>query len=368
MRGPRVKPVVIAAGGTGGHFFPAEALAAALIARGERVVLMTDARSAATSSAVFGGCEIHVIAGAGIAGRSLRRAVAGALAIGRGVLAARNILVSLEPSVVIGFGGYPAVAPLLAARMMRQRPMLILHDQNAVLGKANRLLATFADRIALSFAPTKGVPQGRDSRLTGNPVRPPITAQIKAPYMPATDKINLLVLGGSLGATAFASLIPAALARLPDDLRSRLSLTMQCPARVIDEARAALAAAGVNAVLAPFFADVARLIVDAHLVVARAGGSTVAELAVIGRPAVLIPLRINDDQLANAQALAVAGGAVVVAQSDGAAALAAAIEALLLNPAQLAAMAIAAGRMGIADAAEQLADMVQNSMAGASRL
>jgi UDP-N-acetylglucosamine--N-acetylmuramyl-(pentapeptide) pyrophosphoryl-undecaprenol N-acetylglucosamine transferase len=310
MSGQRMAPIVIAAGGTGGHLFPAEALGAALIARGERVVLITDGRSAAARSAVFGGGEIHVVEGAGVAGRSLRRAVAGLSAIGAGVLAARRILAPMSAAAVVGFGGYPAVAPLLAARSLRQRPMLILHDQNAVLGKANRLLARLVDRIALSFPETGGLPLGRSGTLTGNPVRPAIAANSNAPYAAPAGEINLLVLGGSLGAGVFATLIPAALARLPEPLRSRIVLRMQCPAPLLEQAAAAFAACGIDATLAPFFDDVAAMLVQAHLVIARAGGSTVAELAVIGRPAVLIPLTINADQRANADALAAAGGAI----------------------------------------------------------
>jgi len=352
---PSKGPIVIAAGGTGGHFFPAEALAAALLARGERVVLMTDARSSAAKSAVFGACEIHIVPGAGMAGRSLRRALSGAVQIARGVVAARRILATISPAAVVGFGGYPAVAPVLAARSLRPRPVLILHDQNAVLGKANRLLARVADRIALSFPATE---IGPPSVLTGNPVRPTIVTNAKSPYAPPQQKINLLVLGGSLGASAFATLIPAALALLPESMRQKIVLTMQCPSPVIEPARAALAACGISATLAPFFQNVANLIVDAHLVIARSGGSTVAELAVIGRPALLIPLRINDDQRANADALAAAGGAIRVEQSAGETALAAAIEMLLSDPARLSAMAHAAGQMGITNAAEKLADLV----------
>jgi len=346
---------VIAAGGTGGHFFPAEALAAALLKRGERVVLMTDARSAAGKSAVFAACEIHIVPGAGVAGRSFRRAAAGAVAIARGVLAARRILAPMSAAAVVGFGGYPAVAPMLAARSLRNRPVLILHDQNAVFGKANRLLAKISDHIAVSFRSTTGA-------LTGNPVRPAIAANAKSPYAAPEEQMSLLVLGGSLGATAFATLIPEALALLPAALRGRIVLTMQCPAPAIESARAALAAVDVAANLAPFFEDVATLLVEAHLVIARSGGSTVAELAVIGRPAILIPLRINDDQRANADALAAAGGAVRVEQSEGAAALAGAMETLLADPPRLAEMARASGAMGITDAAERLADLVQSAM------
>jgi UDP-N-acetylglucosamine--N-acetylmuramyl-(pentapeptide) pyrophosphoryl-undecaprenol N-acetylglucosamine transferase len=352
MRAPVLRPIVIAAGGTGGHFFPAEALAANLLARGEGVVLMTDARSTAAKSSVFADCEIHVLPGAGIAGRSARRALAGAAAIARGTIAARRILAPLSASVVVGFGGYPSVAPILAARSFRPRLRVILHDQNAVLGKANQFLARFADRIALSFPQTGGLPKSAKTVLTGNPTRPAITP---APYALPGEKINLLVLGGSLGATAFATLIPAALARLPEALRNRINLTMQCPATVIETARAALASAGITPTLAPFFQDVAGLLVASHLVIARSGGSTVAELAVIGRPAILIPLRINADQRANAMALATAGGAVLIEQTEGDDSLAAALQTLLMDPQRLAAMAAAAASTGIADAASRLA-------------
>lgn len=358
-----MKPIVIAAGGTGGHFFPAEALASVLIAQGERVVLMTDARSSAARSAVFGGGEIHVIAGAGVAGRSLKRALGGLSAIASGIVAARRILAPLSASAVVGFGGYPSVAPLLAARSLRRRPVLILHDQNAVLGKANRLLARLADQVALSFPATGGVPVGRLRSLTGNPVRPAITARAKAPYAAPEQKINLLVLGGSLGASAFATLIPDALARLPETLRRKILLSMQCPAPLLETAQAALAACGITATLSAFFEDVAGLLVESHLVVARSGGSTVAELAVVGRPAVLIPLTINDDQRANADALAAEGGAIRFEQSEGGEKLAQVLEALLGDPARLAAMAEAAGKTGIVDAAERLAALTQAAIA-----
>ncbi len=356
-------PIVIAAGGTGGHFFPAEALAAALQARGARVVLLTDARSSAAKSPIFANCETHVLPGAGVAGRSKLRAILGIFAIARGALAGRGILARLAPAAVVGFGGYPSVAPVLAARLIRPRPRIILHDQNAALGKANAFLSNFADTLALSFGGTAGV-EGRRTAVTGNPVRGAIAALQKAPYTPPGETINVLVLGGSLGAQAFATLIPDALARLPEALRKRIALTMQCPAPVLDAARSALAASGIQAALAPFFKDVAMLMKDAHLVIARAGGSTVAELAVIGRPAILIPLRINADQPANADALAQAGGAMRVDQTEGSEILSNAIEVLLNNPVRLQNMAFAAGNMGIVDAAGRLADLVFPAPAG----
>jgi len=349
--------VVIAAGGTGGHFFPAEALACVLAGRGRVVVLMTDARSSAVKSSVFS--EVFVVRGAGVAGRSVWRAAKGVFAIARGVAAARGILARLAPAVVVGFGGYPAVAPVLAGRMLGKKPVLILHDQNAVLGKANRFLARFADVVATSFAQTGGVPAGRQTVVTGNPVR---AAIVPADYEAPGERVRVLVLGGSLGAKVFATLVPGALALLPEALRGKIDLTMQCPAVVLEAARGALAACGVAANLAPFFGNVADLLKEAHVVVARSGGSTVAELAVMGRPAVLIPLTINDDQRANAAALVKAGGAVVVEQREGAAVLAKVLEGLLMEPERLAGMAAAAGKMGIVDAAERLADLVEREM------
>ena len=219
MRGPAVHPIVIAAGGTGGHFFPAEALASELLARGRRVALMTDARSGGLQSPVFAGLEQFVISGAGIAGRGALRAGKAALALAAGVVQARRILARIHAAAVVGFGGYPCVAPVLATRLMRHRPTVILHEQNAVLGRANRFLARHADLLALSFAATARVPEVAATVVTGNPVRPAIAALAAVPYAPPTDTLRLLVLGGSLGARVFSDVVPPALAALPDALR-----------------------------------------------------------------------------------------------------------------------------------------------------
>jgi UDP-N-acetylglucosamine--N-acetylmuramyl-(pentapeptide) pyrophosphoryl-undecaprenol N-acetylglucosamine transferase len=353
------RPIVIAAGGTGGHFFPAEALAAELVRRGERVVLFTDARSSASKSPVFARCDAYVIPSAGVAGRSLRRALTGLVEIARGILVARHILVGLVPRAVVGFGGYPAVAPLLAGRSLRPHPLLVLHDQNAILGRANELVAPFCDRIALSFAQTGGVPKGKTGVVTGNPVRPAIIANAGAPYLPPGRKIHLLVLGGSLGARVIGQLVPAALAQLPQELRTRIVLTMQCPEPEIEAARAALAQAGVAATVAPFITDVAKKMTQAQLVIARAGGSTVAELAAIGRPAILIPLEINADQHANAAALVRAGGAWECPQSGlTPEILREKIETLLMDSEALTKAAAGAASLGRVDAAVKLADLV----------
>jgi UDP-N-acetylglucosamine--N-acetylmuramyl-(pentapeptide) pyrophosphoryl-undecaprenol N-acetylglucosamine transferase len=365
MRGPAVHPIMIAAGGTGGHFFPAEALAAELIARGRRVALMTDARSGGLQSPVFSGLEQHVISGAGIAGRGAVRAGRAVAALGVGVVQARRILARSHAVAVIGFGGYPCVAPVLATRLMRHRPSVILHEQNAVLGRANRFLARHADLLALSFAETERVPENAATVVTGNPVRSAIAAVAAQAYVAPMDTLRLLVLGGSLGARVFSDVVPPALAALPDDLRSRLSVVQQCRAEDLARVRAAYDAAGIAAELAAFFPDVAEKLAAAHLVIARAGASTVAELAIAGRPAILVPLpgAIDDHQSANARALVEARGASVIAQADFSPdSLRERLASLLAAPDVLAHAALAARSIARTDAATRLADLVEDLM------
>ena len=318
MRGPAVFPIVIAAGGTGGHFFPAEALATELLARGRRVALMTDARSGGLRSPVFAGLERFVISGAGIAGRGPLRAGKATLALAAGVLQARRHSGPHHtPPRWSASAAIPCVAPVLATRLMRHRPTVILHEQNAVLGRANRFLSGHADRLALSFAATSRVPKV-GTLVTGNPVRPAIAALATLPYAPPTDTVRLLVLGGSLGARVFSDVVPTALARCPMRCCRALTVVQQCRAEDLGRVRAAYDLAGIAAELAPFFPDVAERLAVAHLVIARAGASTVAELAIAGRPAILVPLpgAIDDHQSANARALAEARGASVIAQRD----------------------------------------------------
>ncbi|MBW8267871.1 glycosyltransferase [Caldovatus aquaticus] len=372
MRGPAVRPIVIAAGGTGGHLFPAEALAAELLARGERVALMTDARSAAYESPAFAGAERLVLKGAGIAGRGLRGAAAGAAALALGVVQARRLLGLLNASAVVGFGGYASFPPLAAARLLpaARRPLTVLHEQNAVLGRANRVLARGADVLALSFAATAAVPAAAAKRVAvvGNPVRPALAALAGQPYpVPAEDAaLRLLVLGGSQGARIFADVVPEAVAALPEALRARLLVAQQCRPEDLARVREAYARAGVPADLAPFFPDVAGRLATAHLVIARAGASTVAELACAGRPAVLVPLphAIDDHQSANARALAGAGAAVVMPQPGFTpAALAQRLLAWLGDPAALAAAAAAAAALARPQAARRLACLVLSLVA-----
>ncbi|MDA8248650.1 MAG: undecaprenyldiphospho-muramoylpentapeptide beta-N-acetylglucosaminyltransferase [Rhodospirillales bacterium] len=365
MRGPQLRTVAIAAGGTGGHFFPAEALAAELGRRGQRVALLTDARSGGLASPAFEGRERFVLRGAGIAGRGLLRGAAAAAALAVGTLQARRILARLHAGVLVGFGGYPSVAPVLATRLLRQRLAVVLHEQNAVLGRANRALARYADLLALSHDATARVPPQARTHVTGNPVRSAIAALAGTQYAAPAQEIRLLVVGGSLGARVLSDVVPAAVAALPPALRTRLAVTQQCRPEDLDRVRAAYAAAAVPAELAAFFPDVAGRLAAAHLVIARAGASTVAELAAVGRPAVLVPLphAIDDHQTANARALADAGAAWLMPQpafTPGA--LAQLLERLFGDPALLAAAATHAAACGHAGAAVRLADAVEELM------
>lgn len=368
MRGPAVRPVVIAAGGTGGHFFPAEALAAELIARGHRVVLMTDARSGGLSSPAFADRERYVVHGAGIAGRGAWRGTKAIGALAAGVVQARGILGRLGAGCVVGFGGYPSVAPVLAAKLLLHRPSVILHEQNAVLGRANRFLAKRATVLALGFEATQGVPAGAAAIVTGNPVRPKVTALSQTGYVASTGRFKLLVLGGSLGARVFSDVVPAALGVLPEALRQRLAVTQQTRPEDLERVQAAYASNGVTAELSPFFGDVAARLVASHLVIARAGASTVAELAVVGRPSILVPLpgAIDDHQSANARALAASGGAWVMPQAQFTPeALTEWLAELMIAPATLTQAAVAARGQSRADAASKLADVVEAQLANA---
>lgn len=359
MRGEPVRPIVIAAGGTGGHFFPAEALTAELVRRGRRVALMTDARSGALRSEVFAGREVFVLRGSGIAGRGVLRGAAGALGLLAGTVQARGLLQKLDASVVVGFGGYPSVPPVMATRALRRRPAVVLHEQNAVLGRATRTLTPYADAVALGLpgaaAPAKHV-------LVGNPVRPAIRVLHGAGYAPpgADGPLRLLVVGGSLGARVFSDVVPPALAALPPALRHRLRVVQQCRAEDLARVQVAYAGAGIEAELSAFFPDMPARLRDAHFVVARAGASTVAELCVAGRPALLVPLpgAIDNHQAANAAASGADSLPQAAIEADPAG-FAQDLADRLQDPARLSAMAAATAANAVPDAAARLADLVE---------
>jgi UDP-N-acetylglucosamine--N-acetylmuramyl-(pentapeptide) pyrophosphoryl-undecaprenol N-acetylglucosamine transferase len=356
------KLAVVAAGGTGGHLFPAQALAEALIGRGWRVVLATDERGA-TYAAEFPAEERIALSAATYRPGDPLGMVRAGLAIARGTLTARKAFRRLEPAVVVGFGGYPSLPSLIAAASAG-RP-IVIHEQNAVMGRANRLLAGRATAVACAFPTLKKAPASVQARavVVGNPVRPEIRALAEIAYVPPADRIDLLVTGGSQGARVVSETVPRAVAVLPQALRDRLAIQQQTRAESIDGARAIYQDTGVTFELAPFFRDMAGRLAAAHLVIGRAGASTVCELAVAGKPCILIPLKIalDDDQGENAALLADAGAAVVLREDALTVdTLAAAMAALLDDPRRLAAMSEAARSVARPDAAERLADLVEN--------
>ena len=354
--------VLLAAGGTGGHLFPAEALAEVLGRRGLTVDLATDDR-AERYGKKFPARQIHVIASATVRGRNPIALARTAALIGIGTVQALRLIGRLQPSAVVGFGGYPTVPPVLAATL-RKVPTLI-HEQNAVMGRANRFLASRVDAIATSFA---GVLErepdlAAKATRTGNPVRPAVAVAATIPYAvpDAAGQLRLLAFGGSQGARIMADIVPPAIERLEPHLQMRLVVVQQAREEDVARVKDIYARAKVAAEVAPFFTDLPARIAAAHLVVARSGASTVAELAAIGRPAILVPLphALDQDQAANAGVLERAGGALRLRQDDFTPdRLAAEISALASAPEKLVAMAQAARSQGAIDAAERLADLV----------
>jgi UDP-N-acetylglucosamine--N-acetylmuramyl-(pentapeptide) pyrophosphoryl-undecaprenol N-acetylglucosamine transferase len=358
--------VLLAAGGTGGHLFPAEALAAALGRRGITVDLATDDR-AERYGAKFPARQVHVVASATVRGRNPIALARTAAVLGIGTVQALRLLARIKPSAVIGFGGYPTVPPVWAATL-RGIPTLI-HEQNAVMGRANRLLAPRVRAIATGFALEREPMLAGKATRTGNPVRPAVIAAAATAYVAPQPggPLRLVAFGGSQGARIMADVVPAAVERLARDLQERLSVVQQARAEDLARVKEIYARAGVAAEVAPFFSDLPDRIAAAHLVVSRSGASTVAELAAIGRPAVLVPLphALDQDQSANAGVLAAAGGALALRQDDFTPQrLAAEIGALASAPQKLVAMAAAARSQGAVDAAERLADLVLATIRG----
>lgn len=352
--------VILAAGGTGGHLFPAEALSHALRAKGIRVVLMTDPRGAEFAGD-FPADAVIPVPSATPSGLPLSGKIRVAFEVGKGVLTARKIVRDLKPGLVVGFGGYPTVPPVLGASLGGVKTMV--HEQNAVVGRANRFLSGWVDAIGSGFAEVGGLSAKAQAkcRHVGNPVRPAVVAAA-SPYPSAGDEVfNLLVFGGSQGARIMADILPAAIQLLTPAERDRLFITQQ--ARQEDDGRVSgmYQSLGVKAEIAPFFKDLPARMAKAHLIVGRSGASTVAELTVIGRPSILVPLpgALDQDQAANAAFLEKRGGAVRILQPDFTPRrLASELSKLLAQPAHLTAMAENAKSAGIPDAADRLARLV----------
>ncbi len=354
--------ILLAAGGTGGHLFPAESLAAELGRRGHAVELATDERADKYGRA-FPPRAIDIIRSATFTGRdpiSLARTLA---MLAWGTWQAFRLIGRIRPDAVVGFGGYPTFPPMIAAQL-RGVPT-ILHEQNAVMGRANRALAKRVTRIALSFPGTRMMgADGAKAVHTGNPVRDMVISAARVPYeTPTLDgDFRLLVFGGSQGARFFSDAVPPAIGKLDPALRARLRLVQQARAEDADAVKAAYARLGVEAEVAPFFVDLPARIAASHLVVCRSGASSVGELAVIGRPAILVPYpgALDHDQAANAAVLEAAGGGWPIRQDElTPARLADELTKAMTDPEQLAAAAEAAKAAGKADAVARLADLVE---------
>jgi UDP-N-acetylglucosamine--N-acetylmuramyl-(pentapeptide) pyrophosphoryl-undecaprenol N-acetylglucosamine transferase len=351
--------VLLAAGGTGGHLFPAEALATVLEKRGIAVDLATDHRAAHFK---FPARAVHVIPSATVRGRDPISLARTATLLSFGTAKAWAILGRIRPKAVVGFGGYPTVPPLLAASW--RGVATILHEQNSVMGRANRFLAPRVTAIATGFRALKNLNRHWLNKITftGNPLRPPVIAAANVPYAAPTDgKLRVLVFGGSQGARVMAEIVPAAISLLDARIGTHLSVVQQARAEDMDAVRASYSRVGVSAEIAPFFSDLPARMAAAQLIISRSGASTVAELSAIGRPAILVPLphALDQDQFENAGVLEAAGGAIRIVQTDFTPRrLATAITTLSGDPAQLAQMAQGAKSVGTIDAAERLADLV----------
>lgn len=355
--------VVIAAGGTGGHLFPAQAFADEMRARGWSTALVTDDRGA-KYAANFPADWTHQVEAANLNSKLPHQLLASMLKLRAGAAEARRMFVEKRPKLVAGFGGYPSYPSMSAARAMGMP--IVIHEQNSVLGRVNRLFAPHAAFVACAFERLDRLPASAAARkrVVGNPVREAIRAIRDAGYPDASGRLNLLVTGGSQGARLFGEVVPAAVAQLPADIRARLDIVQQAREEQVEAVRAAYVAAGVPAIVQAFFTDMQDRLKAAHLVIARAGASTVTELAIAGRPSILIPLAIamDDHQTVNAAGMKAAGAADVIAEAafkpD---ALAALLAQRLADPADLSRRAQAAWTQGKPDAAARLADLAEQA-------
>ena len=354
--------IVLAAGGTGGHMFPADALAKELLDQSYRLALISDKRGTA-----YGGTlsliESYTVRARGIAGSGVTGRIKGLFALGAGFFQARKMLTALEPAAVVGFGGY-ASAPTVVAALNLNIPTVI-HEQNAVLGRANRLVAKHVNRVCTSFDLARPAPKGARMVRTGLPVRAAIADVRHTPYVApaAGEPINILILGGSQGARIFSDVIPEAIKRLPEDLKKRITFSQQCRPEELDRTHAAYDEVGAHVQLRAFFDNVPDLLRESHLLIARSGASTVAEVSVAGRPSLLVPYPYATDnhQTANAKALAAAGGCWHLPQTAASPdALAQLLIAVLADPKAMTQTATAASAFAIPDAAGRLADVVMS--------
>ncbi|APX90561.1 undecaprenyldiphospho-muramoylpentapeptide beta-N-acetylglucosaminyltransferase [Brevirhabdus pacifica] len=354
------KLIVIAAGGTGGHMFPAQALAEALLERGWRVKLSTDARGARYTGGFPQAVQIEQVPAATFARGGILAKAGVPLRLGAGVMSAMAAMRRDRPSVVVGFGGYPAFPAMAAAWLMRLPRMF--HEQNGVLGRVNQVFARKVDAIACGTWPTT-LPDGVEGVYTGNPVRAAVLERAGAAYIPPGDyPLSVVVIGGSQGARILSDVVPDALGQVPEALRANLRVAHQARAEDMDRVAGRYRELGIDAEVAPFFDDVPRRFTEAQLIISRAGASSVADISVIGRPSILIPLAaaIRDEQSANARALGESGAAVVLSETETTPpALAGHVTAILSDPTAALKMSQEASKLGRPDATERLVEMVE---------
>ena len=353
--------VILAAGGTGGHIFPAESLAAELLKKDHVVMLLSDKRYRKYSHSPAQ-MEVKKIPSASLSGGIITK-IKAVFSILLGFIAARKILKEEKADVVVGFGGYPSFPTVLAAISLGVKT--VIHEQNSVLGRVNKLLAPRVGAIATSFEKVSGVAKDDKSKVvfTGNPVRPEISALKDLPYpaLKKGDALHILVIGGSQGASVFSEVVPHAILSLPKEILEHVRIDQQCRQEDLLAVREIYEKAGVNAELATFFDDMPARLASAHLVVARSGASTISELTLAGKPSILVPYKhaMDDHQTANAVSLEKAGASIVVAQDDfNPDFLKNAIEEFVENPDKLSDMAVRARESGKENAVKDLAKLV----------
>lgn len=358
--------VVLAAGGTGGHVFPAEALAVELKNRNCRLALVTDRRGGHYNGGL-GDVETHRIQAGGVAGKGMFARMKSVPELAIGTLQARSLLRRLKPAVVVGFGGYASFPTMMAATIAGYPT--VIHEQNAVLGRANRLLASRVNRITTSFEKSRLLPEESSKKIicVGMPVRPEIVSKRGAPYPALRDDgpINVLVIGGSQGARVFSDVIPSALVKLDPRWRERLMITQQCRPEDLDSVRATYKTLNIKAELSTFFSDVPDRLAGTHLLIGRAGASTVAEVTVVGRPAIMVPYphAVDDHQTANAHAIdEMGGGWLMPEHAFTPDTLVERLNALFGYPTALESAAACSLATGRPDAAQTFADVVCDVM------
>jgi len=361
------QPIMIVAGGTGGHMFPGVALAQTLSMRGYQVVFVSDKRGADLSRENLGLPEDidRFVISSGRLGGGILASIQGAFQLINGFSQAWRLIRRIRPIIAVGFGGYPTIPPILAAGL--KGIPTVIHEQNAVLGRANRRLARGAQAFALSFNKTSklSVSGASRARVVGNPIRKEIANLASEPYLPPSNIIQVLVIGGSLGAQVFSKIVPAAFKIISPRTRLKFSVSQQCRKEDIDEVKEIYKTLQMNVELATFFEDIPQRIAHSHMVICRSGASTVAELTAAGRPALYVPYpsAIDDHQTNNARAIEQGGGGWVFLQSEFTpGALAGWLEAALENPKGLTAVAEAAKKLGNPAAADLLADMILDNL------